>query len=258
MNSGGKPSPEPLVVHDLKVPWWAIAPLLFCFWPVLVYALGPNPTPLWMRTTATLSILVPFMLLGSYVLVVTHKKRKQRDSLLENLGFDPIESEALEALRSFYLDPNSITILPKAANLRRAFSGEHNGLEYELLEFRHSSGNSVTNYTIATVLVTPAPGPVAFRMARPSSARFMSIRRLRVGSPWFKKHWITHGDQATAEFLITNKFEIEFRDNINEGILCFWREDRLGFGIIGTPTESGLKYCLEKVYRLAYVTGILN
>jgi len=248
---------EPLVVGNLKVPWWVIAPLLLSLWPVWVYALGPNPTPSWMHTTSKLSVICPFALLASFFIFITFRKRSDRDGFLNELNFEPASSETKRAISSFYFDTNFPTILPNSASLKRSFSGEHNNSAYEIHEFRHVSHPSITNYTIATIRVCPAPGPVVIRMAIPSIARFYHIHRLKIGSAWFQQHWITHGDFTTAEFWITNEFESEFHDDIKpKGILCFWCGNRLGFGFIGTPTESGVRYCLEKAHSLASISGI--
>jgi hypothetical protein len=257
MNRHPKSTQEPLVVYNQRIPSWAVPPMLFSLWTLWVFALGPSPTPPWMHTSAILASVAPLAILIFGVGLMFWRGKQDREGLLQHLGFTPLDKKAMKEIQQTFTLSISIKTIPRTSRLQYAFTGEWNNSEYEFLIFSDYSNESGTDYTIVTLKAAPAPGDVSIIRAMPKPIRFFYLNRLRVGSKLFQRNWLTHGDQETAEFLITENFESEISTNLKiQGARCFWLDNRFGFGFTGIPTRAGLEYCLEKTNVLASIADI--
>lgn len=231
--------------------------MLFSVWTLWVVVLGPSPTPSWMHTSAFLAFVAPLAILIFGVGLMFWRGKQDRDDFLSDLGFIPLSKSKRKEVERAFVDPEAIKIIPRAARLTQAYAGEWNGLAYQFLLFAVTTNKSQTDHTIVTLGVTPAPGRVSIFKTIPKSIRLLFIHRLKIGSRHYQRHWITCGDQSSAEFLITNDFESEMNSCLNiRGAHCFWSDNHLGFGFIGVPTRAGVQYCIEKTNALATAAGI--
>jgi hypothetical protein len=253
---------EPFFVGNQRVPWWAAPPMLLSLWTLWVFTLGPTPTPSWMRTSAIFAFGVPVLILAIGVCVMFWNIKRERDHFLTDLGFQSLDDDDDNDETKIELEVlfrETVRVVPLTSLLKEVYIGEWNGLSYEYITLIHSSYSSRVDYSIVTVRTAAAPSPVLIVKMFPKLLRVLYIRRLKTGSKQFRKRWVTLGDHAAADFLITPDFESEINSSKGfQGMRCFWIEDRFGVAFRGVPTRAGIEHCFNKVYTLSSSAGITH